>query len=402
MDSAKESTPEMKAACPTLRYSCCSEHEAKHLIDQIVEGLDFKNFQSLFTKKMFEVIDQIPEETFKVFLSEMTKDDIKCYDEMKINITKYKFGTLTSTLSTLNLFDSLKVKHEFDIDKIMKNFKALKDLTDPYIKSIEELYEERKEYYSGFVCSACSPALYKNFKKNDDGDYELEVNKFLCKKVVKLSINAIKNNYIYDYIQELISLSYCTRKHSKKELYSYENVDWKDNVLFFFDPNKIPGYLEHRRECLNVDDAFEANTVKNIDCNDYCRSSLGFFDIKITNIIPIIRIENNLRQMFTTDGNKEEAKKRLQKHFDKFYKKKKEAEQKGIITMNPGNKSGSVKVLRLVPNHKIDFSKMKISVSPYSGLNFDSTPMNEEFFKSSRIVSYFTVLGLFMLFHRLI
>jgi hypothetical protein len=261
---------------------------------------------------------------------------------------------------------------------------------------MDSLFQYRKQYYAGFICSVCSPAFTKNlFEEN--GQYTLEINQFMCQGIVKKNIDALTHNYIYNYIQELINLTYCVRNNSKKEIYNYEDGDekWENNVLFFFDPHKFPNFLRTRRKCLEIENAFTMESVDGVKCNEYCENDLGLFDLSAFYMDPIIKIENDLHQMFYSFSKPEDAKERLEKNLSVYNKRKQEMIDKGALRIPTSKKAAAITLLKVNPEN---FKKIKYSIVMHLGANFQSTPMNMKYFKFMSIVSSFLVFIILVLY----
>ena len=396
LDTAVKSSKEIVNACPTLRYSCCDISKIKKLKSQANDALNFKDFQLEYMKKMFNLAKQIPMETFEVFLSEMTNEDIKCYNQMKANEGSKLISVFAG--AKISLLEDNEPANVFDIEKLKNTFQELQERITPYLKQINSVFSSYRKYYSGLICSVCSPNMVKNFKKNEEGQFELNVNQFMCQSVGKTQLKALAMNYIYGYIQELINVTYCVRNNSKKDVYKYDEDKWEDNVITSFDPYKIPNYMENREFCVNTDNAFTLPEMSKFDCKEFCQNSLNLFDLTVFNLTSVIRIENNLRQMFYGESSPEDAKKRLDRNMDTYLARRQQEVDKGILTMKEKSHTGKISVFKLVDNHVVDFSKLNLSVDMHLGANFRSTPMDEMFFNFLKIISMFAIINFMILF----
>ena len=382
--------------CPNLRYSCCRVDRIKTLVHQLQQSLKYMDYQFVQIQKMLERAEFIAEESFKIFLSEMTGDDIKCYNDIQENLYNDKMERFKESPKLVKLLKQNKYTYKFSKELSLQRFLKMKSLTGPYLNKMESLFSNREKYYSSFVCNMCSPTFTKYFRKRKDGIFELDVNRHMCKRLVKKRIAYHNSLYLYKYLQDIINLTYCVRKNSKKDQMDYDNLSYEEHKLLKFDIETLPHYLEKRRECLNTPGAFMSDKVKGVNCRAVCKHSLKLFDAKIGNLDHFIKIENDLTQMFQTKNSKEEAKKLYEEKIKKYHEIRQEQIEKGILFVDEGG-NDRIRILRTIKNNPVDFRKMEISVDRHLGVNVQNTPMDQEIIHSSARVLGIAILGLMIM-----
>jgi hypothetical protein len=346
-------------------------------------------------KKTFDKAQQIAEETYQIFLSELSDDDIKCYNDIASKTYDAKKKRFEGNEKLLNILDSVKSTYKFDKTQSKQRFLKMKSLIGPVLNKIEKIVETRQKYYSSFVCSMCSPMFAKLFAKNDKKYFQLEVNSHMCKRLLKKRI-AYKNSlYLYKYLQDVVNLTYCARKNSKKEKFDYEDYSWEDHNLVTFDLETLPDYMEKRRKCLNTPNAFILNNIQGVDCRGSCKHSLKLFDEKITKLDKYIKIENDLTQMFFNRESKEKTKERLDKRM-KFYTDLRQKKfDEGVLFTDKKTGQERIMILKADKEDDVDLKGMEIVIDKHLGLNVQNTPMDNTFYLNNGVISKLTfILGL--------
>jgi hypothetical protein len=338
-------------------------------------------------------------------LSEVTKEDIECYEGVVTKMFQKKTDLSRFSKHFGNFLSGIEFKNEYNENRIIEHLQEIKNKMAAFTAKLRELKNRREKYYSGFVCSMCSPTFSKFFtrleepdKENPNFKYELEINQFMCKSIMQTKIDMMLSFNIYLPLQDLINLSYCVRKNSKKDLLDYDDADLSEYIINNIDPQAYATQIERERRCINEEDAFISDTIPNIDCHDTCKQNLDFFGIMVPDLSKQIRAENDFTQMLN-NLTPEQAKARLEERLKSYLTLKQEEIDKGFIKNSKKRDEDKLAMLIETPGHIFHKKNTRLTVSRHLGLNVNSTPMDSRYYKSQQIFSYFVVfLGAILYF----
>jgi hypothetical protein len=396
--TAKSNDKEVLNICQNLKYTCCNMSNISKLIDQLKDSLSYMQYEFDKINSMLERALSIADETYKIFLSELSDADIKCYEDINAKFYKDKLDYFKNSIKAKQMLEKQETRYSYFHSRSFQRFLKLKKLIGPYKKKMEKLLKDRKKFYSSFVCSMCSPSFSKVFTKQENGIFNLEVNKFLCQRLLKKRILFKNSLYIYRYLQDMVNLMYCVRKNSKKEKMDYDDLSWEKHNIESFDTDIIPDYISRRRKCLMEPNAFILNKVKDVDCKKACKHSLKLFSTKTDKLGKYIKIENDIVQMFYTKGvDKEKTKNRFKEKMDAYYEYKHNALDKGILYYSDKDKSLRIQILRLEKDRIVDFKKMELSISKHIGLNVVNTPMDKMYYENVPAFVNQMIIGLMVI-----
>ena len=386
-------TEKITDMCPSIRtQTCCSEETISFLTGQMRESLKLMRFRGAMLEKMFQKVTDLASETFNVFLNEMTSKDIECYNQNvkeKVEKTIQRYPENQELIDTLNKQLSFRL---YDKKKMENTFEQLKKLAKTYMSKIEQGNRGREDYYSGFICSACSPNFSKQFTiSEDEGKKQItfQINKFMCKKVIKNEIAVINSMEIYDHLQKILDLSFCVRKNSKpKKDYSIE----LDQIQMLSVPSEFfPAYLEKRNGCLADEDAFVEEGSTDENCINFCKKGLALFSLNMVTLNKVLLAENEIFNMFhNTDVVDIDPDQRYNENLEVVKAIRDTHVEAGTLTMNPNNPQGViVTFLKEKYNSWLEFKNLKIEVDPYFGMNFYHTPMDPKYYSSTFLLGIF-------------
>ena len=390
--------------CPSIRtQTCCSESTISHMTAQMRSSLKLMRYRGSRLEKLFAKITGLANETFNVFLNELTNKDTDCYNQHvqnKIEAIIKEYPNDQGLIDILNKQLSFRL---YDKKKMENTFDQLKKLAKTYMGKIEKGNQGREDYYSGFICSACSPNFSKQFSvAENDGVKEVtfHVNKFMCKKVIKNEIAVINSMEIYDHLQKILDLSYCVRKNSKPQK-DYSSIDSEQLQMLSVPSEFFPSYLEKRNGCLADEDAFLEDESSDQNCINYCKKGLALFSINMVTLNKVIMAENEIFNMFhNSDQNHYDPDQRIYNHLNDVKEKREEHIESGTLVINPNNPQGViVTILKEKYDSVFKFKNLKIEVEPYFGMNFYHTPMDPKYysftyiFKIMFLVAFSLLLG---------
>ena len=392
---AQDGSEEILNVCSNLKHTCCNNEQIQTLANQLKHSLTYMDYRYTLNEKLFKKVDQIAPETYKVFLNELSEEDIKCYNDRQLVKYEEKEKRFLDSPHLLKILQSNKDQINFNPIKTMRYFINLKNEIDTYLEAVKKTYRVREEYYSGFVCSMCSPDFSTQFKLNKNNKFELEVNKYMCREIIENKIELVNTLYIYKYLQDLIDLTFCVKNNSKNSR-NYGDFTWDDINLLGFDLETFPGYISKRRQCLIDENSFISRKNNDIDCKEICKGGLDLFKIPMTSMDKAIRIENDLDLIFFKFGSTESPAQRFEKNIQKYYKIRESEIQNGTIIFNKEKNFEIVNILKEQPDAKINFKQIDISVNSFIGLNVRSFVMNIDSYKNLQILLT-GVIGLFFI-----
>jgi hypothetical protein len=382
--------------CPNLKFSCCRFDQINSMVDQLNISLGYLNYRGEMIERMFNRVSQIADETFKVFLSELSEGDIKCYNSIQNEMIDQKLTRFTDQPNIMEMIQQRRKHVQYDPRKLMSSFSYLKKMITPYIAKMNETYMNREKFFSGFVCSMCSPMFYKQFKVEKPGIPFMEVNEHMCSQIIRDKIDFINSLEIFPFLQKLIDIVYCARTNSKTNK-NYGKFERKDLNLMVFDLEVFPEYKNKRMDCIQNKNAYFKDLDKPENCKSICQKGLGLFELNMVSIDKFIRIENEFHNMFfRVPGMKQTTNQRLESITDDYYQERDLIIQTGMLSFDEKTQVEKIWYLKYVQNPKLDFTKTEIEVNQYVGLHVNNTPMDQRYYKNVSIF-YTLILSVFVI-----
>lgn len=387
-----EGSSTIQKICPNLKYTCCSENQLTDLVDQLRSTLNFLRYRGQIIEKLFSRIEQLADETFKVFLSELSNEDIQCYDTIQNDVLDKKLSKFTKQPDILEMIEQRRKHVLYDPRKMMSSFSYLKKMITPYIEKMNQTYANREKYFSGFVCTMCSPTFSKQFRVDKPGVPLLEINKFMCSQIIREKIEFINSLEIFPYLQKIIDIVYCTRKNSKTEK-NYGEFEQKDLNLLVFDLETFPEYKKKRLECIQEDYSYFRSPDEPESCKNICQKGLGFFQIMMVSVDKFLRIENELHNMFYRfPGIAETPLERLANRTNDYYEERNKLIEKDLLNFDEKTQLETMWYIKRVPDAKLDFMNSEIDVSKFLGIHVANTPMNPTYYNWTGLLSVAAML----------
>lgn len=372
--------------CPNLRFSCCEEEQLMGLVEQLKQSFKFLNYRGELMNEVFKLIGNVSEETFRSFLSDLSQTDAQCYNSIQNDIIDGKLVKFADKPELLKVIQQRRKHVQFDLKKIMMSFQFLKDNIKSYVKKMKNTYSNREKYFSGMVCSMCSSKFSNQFDLNKNGKPLLEMNREMCNQIIMEKIEFIVSLEIFPFLQKIIDIVFCRRKNPKSKK-DYGNLEWKDFNLIVFDLETIPEYKTRRNECIQNEFSYTAGPDGPSECANYCEKGLGFFELKMVSMKKFIRIENELHNMFVRKMNSSEsATERLESQINKYYVERDKLIHAGLLEYDPDTQIETMWYIKSQPKAQFSFTKSKISVTNYLGLQVAKTPMNSQYYKGAFIL----------------
>lgn len=376
-----ESPPPILDICPNLRYSCCQEEQLKGLIEQLKQTFKFLNYRGELMNEVFTLIGSVPEDRFRSFLSELGRSDVECYNSIQNDIIDAKLAKFSDKPELLKVINQRRKHVQFDLKKLMSSFQFLKDNIKSYVRKMRNTYSNREKYYSGMVCSMCSSKFSHQFELGGDGKPFLEINRDMCNQIIMEKLEFIISIEIFPFLQKIIDIVYCRRKNPKSNK-NYGSLEWKDLNLIVFDLETIPEYKTRRNECIQNDSSYVEGPDGASECVKYCEGGLGFFELRMVSMKKFIRVENELHNMFVREMNSaESASERLESQINKYYLERDRLINAGLLEYNSDSQIETMWYIKSAPKANLDFTKSKITVTNYLGLQVAKTPMNPAYYK---------------------
>jgi len=397
--SGHESNEDVRSMCPSLKYTCCNKPQLNLMVDELKNSFSYLNYRAKTIKKLFKRIKEIAEETFKVFLSEMTEPDIKCYNSL-IDDRFKKFSDIYSENKTM--IEKLNENHStasFNSEKMILDFTHLRSLINVYLVELNQGNSDKEKYYSGFLCTMCSPMFSKHFKMGKERPL-MELNKYFCKKIVETQIKGLKIIDIYKFLQRFLDILYCARKNSKQA----KDYTMVDNEKLQMLPAPVEMYynlINERIFCVNDVERFvTAPNAKDPNCKELCHGSLNLFEQNYIILNKIIMAENEIYNMFFRLPDNDTADERLEHKIDEYRSTRNKYVELGSITM-PLPENNTVEIMSMLkqkPTSSFNFTEIEIEITNFMGVNTFHTPMDPSIYSSVLLKGLLQVLLLWACF----
>jgi hypothetical protein len=386
---------DVREICPNLDDSCCRSHQLNNLSDQLKRSFGFLSYRSEIIVKMFKRVKGIDPKIFDSFIDELSHEDIKCYNGIQDEVLDKKKQMYSKYPAKQRMIEKTRKKLIFKEKKIKRVFVLLQDMIKPYLTKMENTNLRREKFYSGTVCSMCSPNFSKQMTLSDNQPM-LFVNKFMCNQVIREKIDFAESLNIFPHLQKIINIVYCSRKNSKSSQ-NYIDIAWNDLNLIPFDPDVLSDYKKKRQDCLQDEYSYFSGIEMSKECVNYCQNGFKFFKTSMVSMDNFLRIENEFFNMF---GNHHKSNKvsaeRLNRKIEHYHSKRKEMIQEEQITFDEEKNIENLYFIKNVPNSTITFENSKIDLTKVNGMHVANTPMNEVYYKRG-MINKFIFGGLLLL-----
>ena len=127
---------EVKKICPNLKFTCCKKNHLNHMANQLKTTLNFLKYRGTIMEIMLNRIGNLPPDNFKIFLKELTSDDINCYKEKERNMLELKKLRMGDNPDLLKTIEKKIYEINFSKIKMFKNFLQFQKMVKPYILSL--------------------------------------------------------------------------------------------------------------------------------------------------------------------------------------------------------------------------------------------------------------------------
>lgn len=370
--STIDNDPRIQQLCPNLQYSCCQFGQMKKLALQIQESLSYLTFRNTFLKNLLQAVERIKEADFNDFLKKLTQEDIGCFDDAQNNFYNLKLQTFDSNEAIKKMLESRQGEQLFDSSRLLREFKELKGLIKLNLATIEHNREFREKYYTGVVCTMCSPQFTRQIEFSSEKSPLMEVNKMMCKHILQEKISTLNSLKSFNTIQKVIDLSFCARKNSQKNR-DYSGVGMEDLGIVNVYMEMIPENIKKFHQCVvNEQNFFDQQS----ECKRVCQQSLDMVDIKMMSIEKIINAENEIRNIFARESEFTNSYHRIQSQIKSYRDTRQKYISNELLIYNETSRNENVFVIKTNGDPLVDFAKIDIVVTPHGGVNFLSKPMS--------------------------
>lgn len=376
---AKPGNRDVLNFCPTLKNTCCQKKSLEKLASELKDSIQYMNYRAKLILDVFDKVKDIATETYTVFLSEMTEEDTQCYDEIQLDNYNKKAEKYKENEELLKVLESTKNRIFFDKEQLLSNFKKLLETADGYQNVIKETYQFRERYFAGFICSMCSPSFSRYFSIDDENVPHLELNKFMCVNMIKNQIQVYNSVFVFKYLQELINVTYCAKKNSKKHK-DYNEDPLESYNMLLFDMEMVSHTISKWKTCVTDNEAFLKGEDAGVNCLSACQRSLDLFSISMGVMDKFLLIENELHNMFFSVNGPEYARKRYATRLEEYQEIKQTQIEKGNLKINPVRGSELIAMLKVNEGSTVNFKNTKITVNEFGGLNVINTPMTTKYY----------------------
>lgn len=342
--------------------------------------------------KLFRLIRDLPEDAFRAFLLQLDEADVACYNRIQKEILDKKRLKFSGNAQISKAIEQRRKQVQFDRKRMMSSLVYLKDNISGYMEKMKHTYGNRERFYSGMVCSMCSPKFSNQFKLNQNGAPEMEINQRMCNRVILERIEFIISLEIFPFVQKIVDLAFCARTNSKPEK-NYCDLKWTDLNLIIFDMEVFPGEKISRNKCIQEDEAYFGGSPDARQCTEFCQNSLNFFELKMVSMDKFIRVENELHNMFfRTPEMLQPPLKRLHSNIRKYDLQRDKLVDSGLLEYQKDSQLEKIWYLKNLPEAPLEFKKTQITVSEHLGVCVADTQMNPEYYATLIALINFTWL----------
>jgi hypothetical protein len=351
-----ESSFKVRNICPELLYTCCDADGLEHLFKFYNRTLQYARYRENEFKTLFDTILNITDEMFSEFLEKLSPPDVKCYMNQKKEGEKNRDPSL-----------------------IMNEFVYLKSVAPSLMKVIKDDTRERETFFSGFLCSMCSPYFYKVFSTNDKGKNFLQVNENMCNDSLNRKIKIIDTILIFKNVQKIIDITICAKNNSMKDFTGASGkINWS-RYTYVTTENK--NLLKHRKDlvqCTTNADSYYAKNKERNDCVDICRENMNFGGTLYEDMMPLIVIENEIHNFFFENADSEKLRNRLETKKRRYFQMKDGLNFSGNISDLTDHGTYNLVNVKVVKKTTLDLNHLELIVEKLNGLNFEDYKSNQE------------------------
>ena len=393
--TAFEASDDVTNICPSLKYSCCTHSDLNAGIDELKDAFAYMTYRIKIIESFTHQFKIMAKETFKLFLMQLTSDDIQCYNKIQKKKLDVRREILKDHPTLLAQSEKNYKTNMFNRATMEEVFAGIKSTQSLLISAIKTENENRKKYYTSMLCSICSPMFYKYFRLNEDGKPVLKINKNHCIELLRQRYKSAERVLAFENYQKVTDLVLCAKKHSRKDR-DYGNFTWEDVNYLFVDPSVARDYAAKKGHCIKHQDLFFLPESEPYNCHSACKDVLGLFRIYKFKLRRMIRAENDMFHMFDNLNNDEDPDERYRKKNEEIKANYRIWGATGILNKSPLDKRiCEISFMTKSKHWQVDLQDSVIEVSNYFGINFISTPMNLKYIKANRILSIL-VLGLLL------
>ena len=385
------SKPKVREMCPNLVYTCCNESMINTLTNDLKMAFSSLKIRNLYLKKLFMNVKEYNLETYSLFLDEVSKEDITCFNNMK---TEYYNEVEKKYQDEKQILKRVKKEKRFSLfkkEKLLANYSNLREMVDPLLKLFDERLIKLQTYYSSFICSMCSPEFTKIFD-TDRNPPVLNVSTFFCKEILQKKAQFIHWKTAFIYVQQMVDLAFCVKKNSKPEK-DFGTASWRDIIIFNSNSEEMNIFVKKLNHCLNEPEAF--TSFSNIDnkCMTICQENMAFPKVKLVSIHRLDSAGAEFYNMYISSTKALTALERSQQISLTFEDDKQEIIDKGILETTSTDVV-YLNFIRQVKNPPIDFTKIKLNISLTNSMSPKTTNMTPEFYQG---IHLFKTAVLFLL-----
>jgi len=279
----------------------------------------------------------------------------------------------------------------FDINDFVNELQEMKKMAKYNLEAIDRFHVFKEKYYTGFICSICSPIFSRQLLLREGKNPLLEVNKNMCKEMFNEKINMLNTLKIFDNMQKLLDLSYCARTNSLSNK-NYAGITQEDLRVSNVHMELITGLVIKYRSCI-INDKFLMDQEHK--CNSYCQNSLDLVNVRMLSVKNIINADNEIKNMFSKNGQNSGSWYRIQKKMGEYENTRKAFKDKNLLIYFNNNELENIFIAKQINQPLVDFLKLEIIVSPHSGVNFTRNSMSFLHINESNFVSIL-MIGMFI------
>lgn len=394
---AFETNTDVQRICSNLKYSCCKANELKYLLHNMKKVFHYINFRNELVEKLIGRVIDMREETFEYFLKYFDDDDIKCYDTIQNSVYNRKLEKFKDNKKVTDMLKQKASEFEFNKQEMREQFSLLQESAINQIKMIRETNANRNKFYSGFVCSMCSPVFNKYFSVEDNTPL-MEVNKFMCKSLTNDKLLVLKSVSFYIMMQKVIDMIYCKRVNSKSR-HKSKVPAWDNFNISVVDIETVPKLIGFRQNCVDDELAYIKEKNNKDSCKDDCEYTFSLFEIRVIGMEKYILLENELHeQFFKSPASLQTREERYDEIISMYYNEQQKLKDIGLLTVNTNKFVEFISLFSPTEDKQFDFLDTKLTVNLHTGLNVFHTSPNFEVL-SALILNCLYLLPLFFLFN---
>lgn len=386
--SGYESESLVRHICPRLKFTCCNSNVLKDFGEQLKKSMAFLEMRMEKMNMLFDTILKMAPETYKVFLKGLTEVEHTCYNtikELRVSERESKFASKPDLIKRMkDRLPSLM----FNVEKMTNSFAKLRELSKNFISDYKEIHEKKAEYYSGFVCSMCSPEITKYYSSNPSEDGSKRIpkmvfNTFFCKDIITLSVKQIEINEIFKYVQSILDISWCARTNSMKETKDYPGIDSVSLQMLPMPFEYFQSVIESKQRCTYNIEFFHYDKPEagHKTCLQMCHEEAKLFNFSAVKLKKILIAENEVYNTFLREDGEIASEDRLKKALDKYDRKRRVFIENGAVRLPNGSDAiEGIHMLQEQNDNVLSMRELEIEVNDSRGIYSYHSPMNPDYF----------------------